>query len=166
MARKVNIEVVRIVVYSVTSYSLYYEWHEREGRMGKLGNYIKQRRDRLGWTRAELARESNVPHTTIRNIENNPRDVKPEETTLEALAAAFGEDPIMLKILAGYTAQMNTDVSTFSQRIDALRKTSPRWEKALNAIQDEMSIEEQGQALTALEIHVEQVRRRKRGRLN
>lgn len=130
--------------------------------MSKLGNYIKQRRDRLGWTRADLARESNVPYTTIRNIENNKRDVKPEEPTLEALAAAFSEDPVMLKILAGYTAQINGDVSTFAQRIDALRKSSPRWEKALNAIQNDMTLEEQGQALSALEIHIEQVRQRKR----
>lgn len=131
--------------------------------MSKLGNYIKERRERLGWSRADLSRESGVPHTTIRNIENNPRNVKPEEITLERIAAAFGEDPVMLKILAGYTAQVNSDVSTFAQRLDALRITSPRWEKVLTRIQDEMSPDEQGQALTMLEIHAEQVRRRKKG---
>lgn len=132
--------------------------------MAQLGSYIKRRREQLGWTRSDLARESNVPHTTIRNIENNKQNVKAKEDTIEALAAAFKEDPITMKILAGYKAQINGDVSTFAQRIDALRKSSPRWEKALNAIQDDMSLEEQGQALTALEIHIEQVRRRKRGK--
>lgn len=128
--------------------------------MTKLGNYIKGRRDQLGWSRADLSRESGVPHTTIRNIENNPRDVKPEETTLEALAVAFSESPKMLKVLAGYKAEINGDVSTFAQRIEALPKSDPRWQKALDAVM-EMEPEQQGQALTALEVAIELERRRK-----
>lgn len=130
--------------------------------MGKLGNYIKQRRDQIGWTRADLARKSGVPYTTLRNIENNKRDVKPEEVTLDALAGAFGEDPTMLKILAGYTTQINGDVSTFAQRIEALPKSNKRWQRALDAVL-ELPLDEQGQALAALEFAVDQSRRRKLG---
>lgn len=162
MAIKVNSEVRFSWYYLSVGCVLYYAWQKGTGDVTKLGNYVKGRRDQLGWSRADLARESEVPHTTIRNIENNPHDVKPKEETIEALAKAFKEDPVTMKILAGYSTVVNGDVSTFAQRIDALRKSSPRWEKALDAIQNDMTPEEQGQALTALEIHVEQVRRRRK----
>lgn len=129
--------------------------------MSTLGGYIRRRRDQRGWSRAELSRTSGVPYSTLSNIERNPRKVKPTEDTLRMLAVAFGEDDSQLRVLAGYTITVSPDASALAKRIDALMISSPRWESALRIIQEEMSLEEQNEAVTALETHIEFVRRRR-----
>lgn len=129
--------------------------------MSQLGTYIVRRREQKGWTRAELARASNIPYSTLSNIELNKRNVKPTEETLRRLAAALGEDDSQMRVLAGYDVLHSIDVTERAKRIDALLSVAPRWAAALLSVQD-MDEKEQDEALTALEIHVELVRRRKR----
>lgn len=129
--------------------------------MAQLGKYIKRRREQRGWSRLDLQRESGVPHTTIRNIEVSDHNVKAEERTIEALAAAFTEDPAVMKVLAGYKVPANGTVGTLAQQLDALMQSSPEWKDVLERISTEFTADEQQQALTALQIHAEQVRRRR-----
>lgn len=132
--------------------------------MSNLGGYIQRRRDQRGWSRAELARVSGVPYSTLSNIERNPRKVKPTEDTLRMLAVAFEEEDSQLRVLAGYTITISPDASELAKRIDALIQSAPRWRDALKVVQEEMSIDEQNEAVTALETHIEFVRRRRRNR--
>ena len=128
-----------------------------------LGGYVKRRREQRGWSRAELARQSNVPYSTLSNIERNENKVKPQEETLRALADALGEeDDTQLRALAGYDIKVSNGASERAIRFDALIAVAPRWEKVLKSIQEEYTPEEQDEALTNLEIHRELVRRRHR----
>lgn len=133
--------------------------------MTQLGRYVKRRREQKGWTRAELARASNVPYSTIANIELNKKNVKATEETLKQLALALEDDrdDSQLRILAGYDVVRSSDVSARAKRIDALLTVSPRWGAAMSEV-DKMDDDDQDQALTALEVHIELVKRRKRGR--
>lgn len=133
--------------------------------MSQLGGYVKRRRDQRGWSRAELARASGVPYSTLTNIETNKKHVKPTEETLRKLACAIEEnsDDTQLRLLAGYDVIKSADASDLAKRIDALLQSSPRWRSALIDI-DEMSVDDQNEAVTALEVHAEIVRRRKRAR--
>lgn len=131
--------------------------------MTLLGGYVKRRREQKGWSRAELARQSNIPYSTLSNIERNENKVKPKEETLRALAVALEEeDDSQLRTLAGYDIVVSNGVTERAKRIDALLTVAPRWEKVLKAIQEEYTSEEQDEALTNLEIHRELVRRRRR----
>ncbi len=129
--------------------------------MSQLGSYVKRRRVQKKWTRADLARASKVPYSTLSNIELNKKNVKVTEENIAKIAAAFGEDDSQLRILAGYSVLRSVDASERAKRIDALLTVAPRWGAALLAVQ-EMTEEEQDQALTSLEVHVELVRRRRR----
>lgn len=131
--------------------------------MTLLGGYVKRRREQKGWSRAELSRQSNVPYSTLSNIERNENKVKPKEETLRALAAALEEeDDSQLRTLAGYDIVVSNGATERAKRIDALMTVAPRWEKVLRAIQEDYTPEEQDEALTNLEIHRELVRRRRR----
>lgn len=133
--------------------------------MAELGGYIVRRREQKGWSRMHLSKTSGVPYSTLSNIEKNKNKVKPLEETLHALAVALEEESdAQLRVLAGYDIVRSADVSERAQRIDALLKVAPRWEKILKAIQEEYTPEEQDEAVTQLEVHRELVLRRRHRR--
>jgi transcriptional regulator with XRE-family HTH domain len=129
--------------------------------MSQLGSYIVRRREQKGWTRAELARVSGVPYSTLSSIELNKKNTKPQEGTLRAIATALDEDVSQLRVLAGYDVVFSSGVSERAKRIDALLTVAPRWGAAMLTLR-EMDQREQDEALTVLEVHLEMVKRRKR----
>lgn len=133
------------------------------GSVNHLGDYVVRRREQRGWSRAELARQSGVPYSTLSNIERNEHKVKPKEETLRALAVALGEeDDSQLRVLAGYDIVTSNGPSELAKRVEALATVAPGWKKILRDIQEMYTPEEQHEALTNLEVHRELVIRRRR----
>lgn len=126
--------------------------------MNPLGMYITRRRTRRGWSIAELSRQANVPYGTLRNIEQKKVPVKPMETTIRALATALAEqgqeqeELDMLLTLAGYGIRISQSAEVRRHSIDVLLETRPEWRKELEWIQNEMTPEQQDQALQALRV--------------
>lgn len=122
--------------------------------MTPLGMYVKRRRTQLGWSLAELSRQSNIPYGTIRNIEQNKKPVKAQEVTIRALATALKEDsPDILFALAGYGIPMSQSVETRNQVVDGLIASRPEWREMLHHIAQRMTPEEQDQALQVLRVY-------------
>lgn len=118
-----------------------------------LGMYIKRLRTRRGWTMAELSRRAELPYGTLRNIEQNKRPVKPQETTIRALAAALEEDDTeMLFTLAGYGIPISPSAEVRRHSLDVFLEAHPAWKKELLIVQDDMTPEQQDHALQVLRV--------------
>ena len=62
-----------------------------------IGEYIKQNREKMGWSQRELSRRSGLSNQTISNYEKgyNPstgEEITPDMKSLKRIAAAFGTD--------------------------------------------------------------------------
>jgi hypothetical protein len=107
---------------------------------------------------AELGRQADVPYGTLRNIEQKKNPVKPQEMTLRALAASLAEEGHeqeeldMLFALAGYGIQISPSAEVRQHSIDVLLETRPDWRKELEWVQNEMTPEQQDQALEVLRV--------------
>ena len=116
--------------------------------MSPLGLYIKKQRKLRGWTLSELSRQSNVPYGTLRNIEQNPNAVKPKEITITRIGAALEEKNMdLLFAAAGYGIPISPSEEARRDAITMLLLTNPEWGRALERVQNEMTAEEQDQAL-------------------
>lgn len=124
-----------------------------------FARYLVRARERRGWNRAELARKSGVPYTTIRNIEISKTDVQTSEVHLKALADAIGETDDeradifeMMRILAGYLAIASKDTTDRDRRLIANISAHPRLKKSLEElfrVGDDAAVD---RANTALEV--------------
>lgn len=74
-----------------------------------FGRRIKECREQLGWSQADLASHSSVSPTQISVIENGHES--PQLYTVVALATAFGKTPSEL-LDFDYRFKLNTDFST------------------------------------------------------
>lgn len=130
-----------------------YRYEGRKRAMSPLGMYIKRKREQRGWTIADLSRQSNVPYGTIRNIEQNPRPVKPQEETLRALALALEDDgdDMLLRTLAGYGIPKN-GAAERNHIIDGLVTAHQGWREMLHNIA-ERTPEEQDHMLQVLRVY-------------
>lgn len=123
--------------------------------MSPLGKYVKRRREQRGWNLSELSRQSNIPYGTLRNIEQNPKPVKPKEETLRALAKALEEETLdMLFTLAGYGIPMSETAEARQHSFDALFASHPDWIPTLQHIQNKLSPTEQDQALQVFRVFI------------
>lgn len=127
--------------------------------LNPLGMYITRRRKKFrNWSMAELSRQAGVPYGTLRNIEQKKLPVKPLESTIRLLAAALAEqgqeqeELDMLLTLAGYGIPMSQSAEVRRHSIDVLLETRPEWLKELLSIQDDMTPEQQDQALQSLRV--------------
>jgi transcriptional regulator with XRE-family HTH domain len=98
-----------------------------------LGSVIQAKREQLGLTQRQLAREVNLNHATISRIEGNP-DIVADPSTLKAIAQALGidynyllslnrtiEDDKDMRIIARASKSMSEDDR--ERMMDILRST-------------------------------------------
>jgi len=123
-----------------------------------LGRYIVRARERRGWDRSALWRESEIPYTTLRNIETAENSVHTDEANLLAIAGALAEneqDQIdmfeQLRILAGYHIVASQDASERDLRLLANIDAYPQLRAALEELFSRGDTEEIDRANTALE---------------
>lgn len=131
--------------------------------MTPIGNYIVHRRKGKGWTRAELARASGVPYTTLRHIEQGKVSKKPEEHTIRALADALENDADVMLALAGYGPLPKRTHDQVIVELTALGDEAPKWKLAIERALAEMTPDDLQTALNVLQTQVAAARRR-RGR--
>jgi transcriptional regulator with XRE-family HTH domain len=101
-----------------------------------LGIKIRRARDAKGWSRRRLADETDIPYTTLQNIER-PRSRKPERTSeenLQKLADALNCDLDELRILAGYRIKQSATVTEAKARVVAELSAHPRLDRPLTRI--------------------------------
>jgi transcriptional regulator with XRE-family HTH domain len=70
--------------------------------MTPLGDYIQDRRTAKGLRSRDLADQTGIPATWIRNLENGRITSLPSPDRLRAIAAALGVTVTDLLIVAGY----------------------------------------------------------------
>lgn len=99
----------------------------------QLGNHIIRRRTLKKWNTAELARQANLPYTTVRNIEKG-MSKKPDEQILRAIIKALGCDEGVVFAYAGYgnIPKMTREELTVS--LDALGDVAPDWRALIERI--------------------------------
>lgn len=97
-------------------------------RRTPLARYIVETREKRGWDRADLSRQSGVPVTTLRNIENNQKNVKPKEETLAKLAAALEVDEEILRLWAGYREPPHLGIDERDEQLLSILRRRPAWE--------------------------------------
>jgi transcriptional regulator with XRE-family HTH domain len=131
--------------------------------MSQLGVYVVLHRRRRGWSRAELARQANLPYTTIRNIEKSERAMKPHEETIHALATALECDEGEMRIVAGYQTVASLSAEVRNLRAEALLRADERLRAAVEAI-EQLSPDEQDTAISLLEAHLRNLADRRRRR--
>lgn len=129
--------------------------------MPPLGNHIIRRRQAHGWTRADLARASGVPYTTIRNIENGTRSRKPDEQTIRSLATALENDADVMLALAGYGPLPHRTHDQVVVELTALGEDAPKWKVAIERAIAEMTPADLESALEVLLAQLRGARRRK-----
>lgn len=127
--------------------------------MPPLSRYIVRARERRGWSRAELARTSSMPYTTLRNLEAAERNVHTSEANLKLLANALGETDRdrkdmfeQMRVLAGYMIIASKDANERDQRFLANVDTYPELRSALERLLERGDAEEIDRAHTALEV--------------
>jgi transcriptional regulator with XRE-family HTH domain len=129
-----------------------------------VGEMIKRARGRKGWNRMELSRATNIPHTTLRNIERAQSSVKTSEENLEKIAQALELNYDELRILAGYLTVPSNGDEHRKARLNAQIAAHPRLETALKSILERGDPEEIDEAAAVLEAHQEVILRRRRNR--
>ena len=129
----------------------------------QLGNHIIRRRKLKGWSTADLARETELSYSTVRNVEKG-YSRKPDEVILRALIKALDCNAGVVFTYAGYGAIPQYTPEELVVRLDALGDTAPRWREAIQAVLDYMTPDEQNQALAVFSAQVDAARRRRSGR--
>lgn len=116
-------------------------------------------REARGWDRAELARVTNIPYTTLRNIEESQTDVRTTEENLQKIADAVGQDDTErlhhfseMRVLAGYLVVASRDVNERDRRLLANLNAYPNLRSSLEKLLSEGDQEEIDRANTALEV--------------
>lgn len=117
--------------------------------MTQLGDLIRTARDGCGWTRADLARKSGVPHTTIYNIEMNEKPVQPKPLTLARLAAALDLSREQVFRAAGYPNEHSASDAEREARKAAALRDNPALEQAFAEV-SKWSEAEQDMVLTLI----------------
>lgn len=114
-----------------------------------LGNHIIRRRKGRGWSTADLAREAELSYSTVRNIEQG-FSRKPEEWILRALIRALDNNEGVVFALAGYGNIPARTPEQILVALDELGEVAPLWREAIDRVKNEMTPEQQNQALTVL----------------
>ena len=127
-----------------------------------LAQYIIRARKRKGWTRRRLADETNIPYTTLRNVETAEQTVKMDELYLQAIAQAIDVPFDELRVLAGYLINDSETKEVQDRRIVVLLDAYPHLRKAITALLERGDTAEVDKAVTLLEVHHRFERERER----
>ncbi len=114
-----------------------------------LGNHIIRRRKIKGWNTADLARESKLSYSTVRNIEKG-MSKKPEEWILRLLIKALDCDEGVVFAYAGYGDIPPLTREEVYVSLDALGDDAPLWRDAIERVKREMTTEQLNQAYQVL----------------
>lgn len=124
-----------------------------------LGNHIIRRRRMRGWTTADLARESELSYSTVRNIEKGSSH-KPEEWVLRAIVRALDCNESVVFGLAGYGDIPQRTPEDVTVGLDELGDEAPAWRAAIDQVKQTMTPDEQRQALIVLQAQLAAARLR------
>ena len=130
----------------------------------QLGNHIIRRRKLKGWTTADLARESELSYSTVRNVEKG-YSRKPDEVILRALIKALDCNEGVVFAYAGYGDIPQYTPEELTVRLDDLGHDAPRWQEVIEGIKAYMSPDEQAQAYAVLRAQLDAARHRRTGHL-
>lgn len=99
----------------------------------QLGNHIIRRRLLKRWSTAELARQAEIPYTTLRNIEKGSSK-KPDEQVLRAIIKALELDEGVVFAYAGYGAIPTLTREELTVSLDALGEVAPAWRDVIERV--------------------------------
>jgi transcriptional regulator with XRE-family HTH domain len=128
----------------------------------QLGNHIIRRRKLKGWTTADLARESELSYSTVRNVEKG-YSRKPDEVVLRALIKALDCNEDVVFAYAGYGNIPQYTPEELVVHLDELGDVAPLWRAAIEDVKSYMTPEEQNQAYAVLVAQITAARHRRRG---
>ncbi len=126
----------------------------------QLGNHIIRRRKLKGWSTADLARESELPYSTVRNVEKG-YSRKPDEVILRALTKALDCNEGVVFAYAGYGDIPSYSPEELVVHLDALGDVAPKWRDAIERVKSEMTPDEQNQAYAVLVAQLNAARQRR-----
>lgn len=104
----------------------------------QLGNHIIRRRNIKKWSTAELARQAELPYSTVRNIEQG-FSRKPDDKILRALIRALDCNEGVVFAYAGYGDFPEMTREEIFVSLDALGDEAPRWRDAIERVKKEMT---------------------------
>lgn len=101
-----------------------------------LGIKVQRARDAKGWSRRRLAAETEIPYTTLSNIEvpKRRKNVRTSEANLHKLAAALELDFDELRILAGYLTNHSANMDEAREQLAIELSAHRDLEKAIRGI--------------------------------
>lgn len=129
----------------------------------QLGNHIIRRRKIKGWDTARLAREAELPYSTVRNIEKG-YSRKPDEVILRALIEALECNDAVVFAYAGYGDIPQYTHEEMLVELSTLGDVAPLWKDAIEGVKSYMTPEEQNQAYAVLIAQITAARHRRSGR--
>lgn len=127
--------------------------------MSVFGTYINALMRSKGWSQADLAAAVDVVPSTVSNWLNNDDPVIPKPATLNKLADKLGVTRREMLEHAGFEIEDSPSPEARSGRIAALVERMPRVQE-INEQLFSLSPEEQDVALSVLEAHLRERRRR------
>lgn len=127
--------------------------------MSVFGTYLTMLMNRKGWSQVDLAAAVEVAPSTVSNWINNSDPVIPKPTTLNKLADKLGVTRREMLEHAGFEIDDSPSPEARSRRIADLIEGMPRV-KEVNEQLFQLSPDEQDIALSVLEAHLRERRRR------
>lgn len=127
--------------------------------MSVFGTYINALMRSKGWSQADLAAAVDVAPSTVSNWLNNDDPVIPKPATLNKLADKLGVTRREMLEHAGFEIEDSPTPEARTGRIAALVEKMPRVQE-INEQLFSLSPEEQDIALSVLEAHLRERRRR------
>lgn len=119
-----------------------------------LGNHIIRRRKIKGWNTADLARETGLSYSTVRNIEKG-MSRKPDERILRALIKALDCDEGVVFAFAGYGTIPTLPRDQIIVSLDELGDAAPLWRDAIERLKVTMTPEQLNQAYAVLKAQID-----------
>lgn len=128
--------------------------------MSIFGTYIKMLMDQRGWSQTDLAAKIGVATSTVNNWLNNEDPVIPKPTALNELADKFGVTRREMLEHAGFEIEDSPSPEARTGRIGKLIEGMPRVQEIAEEL-FKLNPEEQDIALSVLEAHLRERRRRR-----
>lgn len=131
--------------------------------MSKLGTFLRQERNRRGWSLSDLATQSGVPLSTLSRYESDAYRGKPSHANVLLLASAFEMPPTQLLRYIGYPVRESKDGTEREERWSkerALLEGDPRAARVLE-MYGQATDEERDTALSLWEVHLSRLLRRR-----
>ena len=128
--------------------------------MSVFGTYIKMLMDGKGWSQSDLAAKIGVAPSTVNNWINNEDPVIPKPAALNELADKFGVTRREMLEHAGFEIEDSPSQEARAGRYGKLIEGMPRVQEIAEEL-FKLTPEEQDIALSVLEAHLRERRRRR-----